>query len=204
MAFPWSAGDQLDADDLNAILSVTDEAADTECFPIFVTAATGNLNHKSNAALKFNAATGLLEATFIGGDGRNLTAIYWDAIASDNVKYSANTERSTNSGSPVQLKEMKVNFNGVVRLNMEIKNNGGSGSTAILIYKNGVLVTTYGMDSSYNNNYTAISPYNLTVNRQDLVQICGSGNGTTYYAYVKNFTMSYDKSYIADGVVNTD
>lgn len=44
---------------------VANEATDTTCFPLFATAATGNLAPKSNASLTFNSNTGALGATSI-------------------------------------------------------------------------------------------------------------------------------------------
>ena len=41
-------------------ITVANEATDTTCFPVFVTAATGNLGPKSNTGLTFNSATGAL------------------------------------------------------------------------------------------------------------------------------------------------
>lgn len=40
------------------LITVEDEAADTTCFPLFVTAATGNLGPKTNTNWTFNASTG--------------------------------------------------------------------------------------------------------------------------------------------------
>lgn len=42
--------------------TVANEGADTTCFPLFSTAATGDLDPKSNARLKFNAETQTLES----------------------------------------------------------------------------------------------------------------------------------------------
>ncbi len=41
-------------------ITVANEAADTSCYPLFATAAAGNLGPKTNAGLTFNSATGLL------------------------------------------------------------------------------------------------------------------------------------------------
>jgi hypothetical protein len=46
---------------------VADEASDTTCFPLFVTAATGELGPKSNAGLTFNSSTAVLTATGFSG-----------------------------------------------------------------------------------------------------------------------------------------
>lgn len=46
-------------------ITIANEATDTTCFPVFVTAATGDLAPKSNAGLTFNSATGNLGATIL-------------------------------------------------------------------------------------------------------------------------------------------
>ena len=56
-------------------VTVADESSDTTCFPLFTTAATGNLAPKSGSNLAFNAANGTLTATAFSGDGSNLTGI---------------------------------------------------------------------------------------------------------------------------------
>lgn len=43
-------------------VTAANEASDTTCFPLFVTAATGNLGVKTNAGLGFNSSTGLVTA----------------------------------------------------------------------------------------------------------------------------------------------
>ncbi len=48
-------------------ITVANEATDTTCFPLFVTAATGDLGAKSNAGLTFNSNTGVLTATGFAG-----------------------------------------------------------------------------------------------------------------------------------------
>lgn len=49
------------------IITVANEATDTTCFPLFVTAATGDLGPKTNAGLAFNSNAGLLTATGFSG-----------------------------------------------------------------------------------------------------------------------------------------
>jgi hypothetical protein len=48
-------------------ITVANEATDTTCFPLFATAATGDLGPKSNAGLTFNSNTGDLGATKVNG-----------------------------------------------------------------------------------------------------------------------------------------
>jgi len=47
--------------------TIADESTDTTCFPLFSTAATGNLAPKSGSNLTFNSNTGLLTATLFAG-----------------------------------------------------------------------------------------------------------------------------------------
>lgn len=47
------------------LVTVANEATDTTCFPLFVTAATGDLGPKSNAGLTFNSNTASLGATLM-------------------------------------------------------------------------------------------------------------------------------------------
>ena len=55
-------------------ITVADESSDTTCFPLFATAATGNLAPKSGTNLTFNSDTGALSATSFAGSGSGLTA----------------------------------------------------------------------------------------------------------------------------------
>jgi len=48
-------------------VTVADESSDTTCFPLFATAATGNLPPKSGTNLTFNSSSGLLTATLFAG-----------------------------------------------------------------------------------------------------------------------------------------
>ena len=48
-------------------ITVADESADTTCFPLFVTAATGDLGPKTNALFTFNSSTGAFGAGALSG-----------------------------------------------------------------------------------------------------------------------------------------
>ena len=48
-------------------VTVADESSDTTCFPLFATAATGNLGAKSGTNITFNSSSGLLTATQVDG-----------------------------------------------------------------------------------------------------------------------------------------
>ena len=48
-------------------ITIADESSDTTCFPLFATAATGDLGPKSGSNLTFNSSTGVLTATQVDG-----------------------------------------------------------------------------------------------------------------------------------------
>ena len=54
-------------------ITVADESTDTTCFPLFTTAATGDLGPKTASGLTFNAATDVLSGTFAGNITGNVT-----------------------------------------------------------------------------------------------------------------------------------
>ena len=55
-------------------VTVADESSDTTCFPLFATAATGNMAPKSGTNLTFNSSSGALTATsFVGALTGNVT-----------------------------------------------------------------------------------------------------------------------------------
>ena len=62
-----TADDATDAQNA-ANITVADESSDATCFPVFVTAASGNLPAKSGTNLTFNSSSGLLTATLFAGD----------------------------------------------------------------------------------------------------------------------------------------
>ncbi len=51
------------------------EATDTTCFPLFVTAATGTVTPKTNAAFAFNSFTGALDVTSLDTDTITATTV---------------------------------------------------------------------------------------------------------------------------------
>ena len=74
-------------------VTLADESSDTTCFPVFATAATGNLAPKTGSNLTFNSATGQLTATSYAGDGSGLSGI----VA------GISTEALTTAGATVTL-----------------------------------------------------------------------------------------------------
>ena len=89
-------------------ITIADESSDTTCFPLFVTAATGDLGPKSGTNLTFNSSTGLLFATglSIADAGTIGSASDTDAIAISSagiVSFSAATEATATGTASVTL-----------------------------------------------------------------------------------------------------
>jgi hypothetical protein len=84
-----SAGSATTANTATTATNVTvaDESSDTTCFPLFATAATGDLPPKTGSNLTFNSSTGALTATsFIGsfiGTANIATYVTTSAAGSD-------------------------------------------------------------------------------------------------------------------------
>ena len=66
-------------------VTVADESSDTTCFPLFATAATGDLGAKSGSNLTFNSSTGVLAATTFSGSGASLTSLNGSNISSGTI-----------------------------------------------------------------------------------------------------------------------
>ena len=92
-------------------IPVADESTDTTCFPVFVTAATGDLAPKSGSNLTFNSATGVLGATSYTGDGSNLTGVastVADGCIYENSQtisnnYTITTNKNAMSAGPITV-----------------------------------------------------------------------------------------------------
>ena len=67
-SFNGSANIAVALASVGTAVTVADESSDTTCFPLFATAATGDLGPKSGSNLTFNSSSGLLTATLLAGD----------------------------------------------------------------------------------------------------------------------------------------
>ncbi len=137
-------------------------------------------------------------------DGSALTSMLISLIASDNLKYSADTEGTVgaNSNTYQIKKQITVRNKGTVRVKYDFKN--GTGTTYHVygrIYVNGVAV---GIERNVfgNTNYTTYSE-DITINAYDLVQFYMHGEvGASDQPTVRNFRIYYDKTNPADGTVD--
>jgi len=106
-------------------VTVADESSDTTCFPLFATAATGDLGPKSGSNLTFNSSTGALTATSFSGSGASLTAVNaatLDSIDSTSFLRSDDSDTKT-SGSLVFNDDVMLTF-GNLGDDMQIRSDG--------------------------------------------------------------------------------
>jgi len=100
-------------------VTVADESSDTTCFPLFVTAATGDLPPKSGSNLAFNSSNGTLTATAFAGDGSALTG-----VGGTTINNNADNRVITGSGSANTLEgESGLTFSSNT---LSINTNGSS------------------------------------------------------------------------------
>ena len=106
-------------------VTVADESSDTTCFPLFVTAATGDLAPKSGSNLAFNSSSGVLTATGFAGD-----------ITGNVTGNTSGTSGSTtgNAGTATILATARdiggVSFNGSASIDLPGVNAAGSQNTS--------------------------------------------------------------------------
>jgi len=117
---------QLDskAEGVPTAITVADESTDTTCFPLFTTAATGDLGPKTASGLTFNANTDVLSGTFAGNITGNVTG------------NTSGTSGSTtgNAATATVLATARdiggVSFNGSASINLPGVNTAGNQNTS--------------------------------------------------------------------------
>ena len=81
-------------------VTVADESSDTTCFPLFVTAATGDLAPKSGSNITFNSSTGLLSATAVTTTG--------NVVVGGNLQVDGTTTTVNSSTMTVTDKNIEI------------------------------------------------------------------------------------------------
>jgi hypothetical protein len=159
-------------------ITVADESTDTSCFPLFVTAATGDLGPKTASGLTFNSSTDVLSGTFAGNITGNVTGNTSGSSGSctGNAATATALETARNIGG--------VSFDGTGNIDLPGVNSAGNqntsgtaaglsatlavgsgGTGATSLTANGVLI---------GNGTSAISAVNLSTKGSILV---GDGSG---------------------------
>ena len=123
-------------------------------------------------------------------------------IASNTLKWSADTERTEATQTYVKKKEILIYVAGMIRVSFDLKGSAGSGYQVWgRVYKNG---SAAGTERSVTGTTYTTYTEDLSVAVGDLIQLYSKGNTTGgETAYVRNFRISYDFPAV-EGVVNTD
>ncbi len=126
--------------------------------------------------------------------------VWFEVIASANLRSSADTSRSTASSTYFKLKEIQFNnVSGAITTKFDLANGAGSGSSCGRVYKNGIAVGTEECQSSA----TPITKSeNFAVVDGDLIQIYAKVV-TSGPAEISDFRLYYDKEpvYQTDTIV---
>ncbi len=137
-------------------ITIADESTDTTCFPLFVTAATGDLGPKTASGLTFNSNTDVLSGTFSGNITGNVTGNTSGSSGSctGNAATATALETARNIGG--------VSFDGTGNINLPGVNTSGnqdtSGTAAIATT---VTVADESSDTSCNVLFTTAATGNL-------------------------------------------
>jgi len=111
------------------------------------------------------------------------------AILSDNLKVSADTERSEGSGVNTKVKEMQIIHAGNYRIKYDIRKHPDAGSAVAQVFKDGI---EYGARyTSYSDTYETVTE-DLSFNAGDLVQLYLHTTSAGKDAYIRNFRLYFD------------
>ena len=178
-------------------ITVADESTDTSCFPLFVTAATGDLGPKTASGLTFNSSTDVLSGTFAGNITGNVTGNTSGSSGSctGNAATATALETARNIGG--------VSFDGTGNIDLPGVNSSGNqntsgtaaglsatlavgsgGTGATSLTANGVLI---------GNGTSAISAVDLSTKGSILVGD-GSGNPQTLAVGSNDQVLTADSS----------
>jgi hypothetical protein len=106
-------------------ITVADESSDATCFPLFATAATGDLGPKSGTNLTFNSSSGLLTTTEITSTG--VTTV--GSLVGGSVDTEHGAGAIATSFAPITRRYTQ---NGVIitKIHFDLTGLGGKGGTA--------------------------------------------------------------------------
>ena len=109
-------------------ITVADESTDTTCFPLFVTAATGDLPPKSGTNLAFNSSSGVLTATGFAGA---LTGNVTGNTSGSSGSCTGNSATATSAATLTTARNIGgVSFDGSGNIDLPGVNTAGSQNTS--------------------------------------------------------------------------
>ena len=149
---------------------VVDESSDTTCFPLFVTAATGDLAPKSGSNLTFNASTGNLSATIVSdasGSLRNLP---------QNAQTSAYTLVASDTGKHISITTGGVTVpSGIFSVGDIVTIYNNSGSSQTITQGSSVTLRQSGTSNTGNRSLDQYGVSTLMCVASNVFVISGSG-----------------------------
>jgi hypothetical protein len=148
-------------------VTVADESTDTTCFPLFTTAATGDLAPKSGSNLTFNSNTGVLGATTFSGSGSSLTGVVIETASTGSAEIPVGTT-GERDGSPAtgmfRFNSTTTGFEGYNGSEWGAIGGGGGatggGSDEVFMENARVVTTNYTLSTS--KSAVCVGP--LTIN----------------------------------------
>jgi hypothetical protein len=184
----------VEIDNSPSVVTIADESSDTTCFPLFATAATGDVQPKSGSNLTFNSSSGALTATsFVGDVTGNVSGS--SGSTTGNAATATALETARNIGG--------VSFDGTGNIDLPGVNTAGSqntsgtaaglsatlgvssgGTGATSLTANGVLI---------GNGTSAVTAVDMST-KGNLLAGDGSGNPSTLGVGTNNFVLTADSS----------
>lgn len=116
---------------------------------------------------------------------------------SDNLKTSADTERTALTGSDIKRKEIKISVVGSIRVKFDIKSSGGLSVTGT-VKKNGAIIQAFTETST---SYQTKSVDITGVLPHDLIQLYTTEGASSNYPSIRNFRIYYDRAVLSDSVM---
>jgi hypothetical protein len=137
-------------------------------------------------------------------NGSNLTNMpeqgghLYTVVASDNLHISADTERTTTSGTYVIKKSILITKQGTYRVKFDLKDSWSA--TYGRIYKNGV---AFGTEQSTSSTSYVTKSEDLVFAIGDYMDLYLKGDGS-HTSYLRNFRLYYDETLYTENTVITD
>ena len=154
-------------------ITVADESSDTTCFPLFTTAATGDLGPKTASGLTFNSSTDVLSGTFAGNITGNVTGNTSGTSGSTtgNAATATALETARNIGG--------VSFNGTANIDLPGVNSTGNQNTS---GQAGTVERTRGKDykSDWGSSSSPISFEVKVITKTSAHPYTGVGSSSAY------------------------
>ena len=177
----WTANNTFASTTINGLATTSKSLViGTETFA----APTNTLSVVGNTHLQGNATTTgqMYMGSYLSGGGNTF---YFYPTTTEMIA-SADTERTTTTpATPQKLKEIKVNYGGMIYANAQCDQDGVTTNAYCYIYVNGVQITSKALTSG---SYETINNAYLAVNPGDLVQIYGQV-GSSDNIKVKEFRL---------------